>query len=148
MIDKVNYNTVIEKNKSKPTMITNIVKAFLVGGAISVFGQLLIYLNMELLDFDKQQSVSLMISTLIFLGCFLTAIGVYDKIGQFAGAGTLIPVTGFANTMTSAAIEYKKEGYVAGIAANMFKLAGSVIVTGVVAAYVFNIIRFTIGALI
>ncbi len=148
MIDKTNYKSIIEKNKTKPNMLANVAKAFLVGGSISVFGQLLIFLNMELLNFDKEQAVSLMISTLIFIGCFLTAIGVYDKIGQFAGAGTLIPVTGFANTMTSAAIEYKKEGYVAGIAANMFKLAGSVIVTGVVAAYVLNIIRFVIEAIL
>ncbi len=148
MIDKTNYKNLIKKNRIKPKFVANITKAFFVGGSISVFGQVLIYLNMELFDFNKEQAVSLMISTLIFLGCFLTAIGVYDKIGQFAGAGTLIPVTGFANTMTSAAIEYKKEGYVAGIAANMFKLAGSVVVTGVVAAYVFNIVRFAIGVFI
>ncbi len=144
MIDKTNYKNEIEKNKIKPNLLINITKAFVVGGLISIFGQLLIYLNIELLGFDKKQAVSLMVSTLILLATILTATGVYDKIGQFAGAGSLIPVTGFANTMTSAAMEYKNEGYVTGIAANMFKLAGSVIVTGVVAAYMFNIIRYIV----
>ncbi len=144
MIDKSNYNEEIKQNRIKPNVALNIAKAFFVGGLISIFGQFLIYLNMEFLNFEKDQAVSLMVSTLILLASFLTAIGVYDKIGQFAGAGSLIPVTGFANTMTSAGIEYKNEGFVAGIAANMFKLAGSVIVTGVVAAYVFNIVRYII----
>ncbi len=148
MIDKAKYKTQIQMNKEKPKLLVNVLKAFLVGGLISVFGQILIYLNMELLNFDKQQAGALMVSTLIFIGSLLTAHGVYDKIGQFSGAGSLIPVTGFANTMTSAALEYKNEGFVAGIAANMFKLAGSVIVTGVVAAYVLNIVRYVIEVFI
>ena len=84
------------------------------------------------------------VTTLIFIAALLTGFGVYDKIGQFAGAGAGVPVTGFANSIASAALEHKTEGIVLGIATNMFKLAGSVIVFGVVSAYVVGLIRYSI----
>ena len=83
-------------------------------------------------------------ATLILISSILTGIGIYDKIGQFAGAGSAVPVTGFANSMTSAALEHKSEGLVLGVATNMFKLAGNVIVFGVVSAYVVGIIRYVL----
>lgn len=81
-------------------------------------------------------------ATLILISALLTGLGIYDRIGQFAGAGSAVPVTGFANSMASAALEYKSEGLVLGVATNMFKLAGNVIVFGVVAAYIVGMIRF------
>ncbi|NQD52019.1 SpoVA/SpoVAEb family sporulation membrane protein, partial [Bacillus altitudinis] len=84
------------------------------------------------------------VATLILISSILTGIGIYDKIGQFAGAGSAVPVTGFANSMTSAALEHKSEGLVLGVATNMFKLAGNVIVFGVVSAYVVGIIRYVL----
>ena len=83
---------------------------------------------------------------MIFLSSFLTAFGVYDKIGQFAGAGTIIPITGFANSVTSSAMEYKSEGIVTGIINNMLKLAGSIIVTGIISAFIVSTILFLLGA--
>jgi stage V sporulation protein AC len=83
----------------------------------------------------------------VLLSAILTGLGVYDKIGQFAGAGSAVPVTGFANSLTSAALEHKSEGVVLGIATNMFKLAGNVIVFGVVAAYVVGIVRYAFKSL-
>ncbi|MFP3393555.1 SpoVA/SpoVAEb family sporulation membrane protein, partial [Brevibacillus sp. SIMBA_076] len=82
------------------------------------------------------------VATLSLISSILTGIGIYDKIGQFAGAGSAVPVTGFANSMTSAALEHRSEGLVLGVATNMFKLAGNVIVFGVVSAYVVGIIRY------
>ena len=85
-----------------------------------------------------------MIVTLIFVGCLLTCLGFFDKLVQFAKCGLIIPITGFAHAMMSATLEYRKEGMITGIGANMFKLAGSVIVFGVVSAYVFGLIRLLI----
>jgi stage V sporulation protein AC len=81
------------------------------------------------------------VATLVFLSCLLTGLGVYDNIGQWAGAGSAVPVTGFANAITSAALEHQAEGYVLGVGGNMFKLAGSVIVFGVVSAFFVSLIR-------
>ena len=86
----------------------------------------------------------LMIVTLVFLGCFLTCLGFFDKLVHFTRCGLIILITGFAHAMMSAALEYRKEGLVTGIGANMFKLAGSVIIYGVVSAYVFGLLRLII----
>ena len=91
--------------------------------------------------FEKANAGDPTVAILIILSVLLTSIGVYDKIGQWAGAGSAVPVTGFANSMASAAIEHRSEGLVLGVGANMFKLAGSVIVFGTVAAFVVGIIR-------
>jgi stage V sporulation protein AC len=84
------------------------------------------------------------VATLIFLSVLFTGLGVYDRLGQFAGAGSAVPVTGFANSMAAAAIEHRAEGLVLGIGGNMFKLAGGVIVYGVVAALVVSVIKWFI----
>jgi len=92
-------------------------------------------------NFSKEQAGNPTVATLIFLSALLTGLGVYDKIGQFAGAGSAVPVTGFANSIVSAALEHRSEGWVLGIGGNMFKLAGSVIVFGVVAAFFVALIK-------
>ena len=95
-------------------------------------------------DFNEKTAGNPTVATLILISSILTGIGIYDRIGQFAGAGSAVPVTGFANSMTSAALEHKSEGLVLGVATNMFKLAGNVIVFGVVSAYVVGIIRYVL----
>mgnify|MGYP003318512153 CR=1 FL=1 len=85
-----------------------------------------------------------MIITLIFLGCFLTCLGFFDKWVKFAKCGLIIPITGFAHAMMSAALEYRKEGLVTGLGSNMFKVAGSVIIFGVVSAYIFGLFRLIV----
>ncbi|XMB87467.1 stage V sporulation protein AC [Mycoplasmatota bacterium WC44] len=137
----IKYEKSIKKNVVKPKYVKNTFRAFLSGGLICVFGQLLLLL-FENFGFEKDEAGSLMIVTLIIIASLLTGLGVFDKIGQWAGAGSLVPVTGFANSMTSAALEYKKEGIVLGIATNLFKLAGSVITFGVVSAYLLGIARY------
>jgi stage V sporulation protein AC len=100
---------------------------------------------MNVMNFSEKDAGNPTVATLILISGLLTGLGIYDKLGQFGGAGSAVPVTGFANSMTSAAIEHRSEGIVLGVATNMFKLAGSVIVFGVVAAYIVGIIRYFYG---
>ena len=95
-------------------------------------------------DIPVREASVFMIITLVFIGCLLTALGFFDKLVSFAKCGLIIPITGFAHSMTSAAMDYKKEGLVTGIGANMFKLGGAVIIFGVVSAYIFGLIRILI----
>lgn len=138
---KEDYPNQIKQFHPKPTYFLNCLKAFIVGGFICMIGQGIQNLYAEVFQYSVIYAGNLTIATLILVASILTGLGVYDKIGQFAGAGSLVPVTGFANSMTSAALEHRSEGIVLGIATNMFKLAGSVIVFGVVAAYVMGFIR-------
>ena len=119
--------------------VKNVVLAFVFGGAICTIGQLLqnLYMlaGMELKDARGAVSV-----TLIFLGALLTALRIFDNIAKYAGAGTLVPITGFANSIVAPAIEFKSEGYVMGIGAKMFVIAGPVLVYGIMASATYGII--------
>ncbi|WLR43800.1 stage V sporulation protein AC [Bacillus carboniphilus] len=139
---KDDYKENVKKYHPKTPYFFNCLKAFLVGGVICAFGQVISNLYENVLNLSEETASSSTVATLILISAILTGLGVYDKIGQFAGAGSAIPVTGFANSMTSAALEHRSEGLVFGVATNMFKLAGSVIVFGTVAAYVVGMIRF------
>ena len=141
---KDDYKKNIKKFQPKPLYFRNCLKAFIVGGIICTIGQGIQNFYIYFFDFTKATAGNPTVATLILIASLLTGFGIYDNIGQFAGAGSAVPVTGFANSMTSAALEHKSEGIVLGIATNMFKLAGSVIVFGVVAAYIVGIIRYVI----
>ena len=136
-------SNLINKTNPKRKIVSNIIKAFVIGGTICLIAQIVNGILINFLD----EKLSSILSTLfmILLSSFLTAFGVYDKIGQFAGAGTIIPITGFANSVTSSAMEYKSEGIVTGIINNMLKLAGSIIVTGIISAFIMATILFLIG---
>lgn len=136
-------SNLINKTNPKRKIVSNIIKAFVIGGTICLIAQIV---NGILINFlDEKLSSTLSTLFMILLSSFLTAFGVYDKIGQFAGAGTIIPITGFANSVTSSAMEYKSEGIVTGIINNMLKLAGSIIVTGIISAFIMATILFLIG---
>ena len=139
---KDDYKNSIKKYQPKPKYSLNCLKAFLVGGAICCVGQGIQNFYISVFHFSEKDAGNPTVATLILISALLTGFGLYDKLGQFAGAGSAVPVTGFANSMTSAAMEYKSEGIVLGIATNMFKLAGSVIVFGAVSAYVVGIRYF------
>ncbi len=125
---------------SKPSpIIKDTIKAFTVGGLICVLGQLLLTVYGKVIS-DEQSAKTLVSCTLVFLAAVLTGFGVFDKIAKFAGAGTLVPITGFANAVVSPAIEYKTEGYVLGVGAKMFTIAGPVIVYGTVASVIYGVI--------
>ncbi len=142
---KDNYKKNIKKFQPKPPYVVNCVKAFLVGGFICLIGQGIQNFYMNVFNFSEKNVGNPTVATLILISALLTGFGIYDKLGQFAGAGSAVPVTGFANSMTSAAMEHRSEGIVLGVATNMFKLAGSVIVFGVVAAYVVGMIRYLLN---
>ena len=141
-MDKAKYQQLVKKNKPTENRIWNEALAFIVGGLMGVLGQALTELYASVLEIPTKEASSFMIITLIFLGCLFTCLGFFDKLVHKFGAGLFVPITGFAHAMMSAALDYRKEGMITGLGANMFKLTGSVIVFGVVSAYVFGIIRF------
>ena len=142
--DKNEYKQYVEKISPKPTYLKNIVMAFLVGGLICCIGQGINDFYMKIINLDKLAASSATSMTLIFLGSFLTGLGVYDLIGKRAGAGSIIPITGFANSIVSPAMEFKKEGYVTGVGANLFKIAGPVLVYGVSTSIICGLLYYFI----
>jgi stage V sporulation protein AC len=139
--EKEAYQKLIQKHTPKRPMLANSIKAFVVGGTICLLGQFLQQLFTAYLGFDEKTASNPTVAVMIFLSVLLTGFGVYDRIGQWAGAGAAVPVTGFANAMSSAALEHRSEGYVLGVGGQMFKVAGPVIVFGTVAAFVVALIR-------
>lgn len=142
--DKNEYKQYVEKISPKPTYLKNIIRAFLVGGLICCIGQGINDFYMKVINLDKLAASSSTSITLIFLGAFLTGIGIYDLIGKRAGAGSIIPITGFANSIVSSAMEFKKEGYVTGVGANLFKIAGPVLVYGVSSSIICGVLYYFI----
>lgn len=135
----------VDNNQPKRRIVFNSIKAFLVGGLISCIAEGLLEIYNKLFSIEEKTASSLVSITIVFITSVLTGFGIFDKIGQFAGAGTIVPITGFANSMTSSAIESKSEGLILGIMTNMFKLAGAVIVAGVVSAFLSGLIIYIIG---
>ena len=143
-MEKMKYKELVAKNTPKENYISNSLIAFITGGLMGVLGELLLELYSYVFNISANDASCFMIITLIFIGCLLTCFGFFDKWINFCRCGLIIPITGFAHAMMSAALEYRKEGLVTGIGANMFKLAGSVIIYGVVSAYTFGLIRLII----
>lgn len=139
------YDEIVKTNLPNENRILNAITAFVVGGLIGALGNFLIELYSYLFEISRNDSAIFMIITLIFLACFLTAIGVFDTFVKTGKMGVIIPITGFAHSMQSAILDYKNEGFVYGFGSNIFKLAGSVILYGVVASYFFALIRYLLG---
>jgi stage V sporulation protein AC len=135
------YQTLQQKHELKRPVLKNCIKAFLVGGLICMIGQAVSYFYIYYFNFTEQNVGNPTVATMVFFSMLLTGFGVYDHIGQFAGAGSAVPVTGFGNSVISAAIEHRTEGFVLGVGGNMFKLAGSVILFGVFSAFVVALIK-------
>ncbi len=144
-MDKNEYKELVKKHTPKETVVKSFFIAFFIGGVMGLIGQGLVDLYSNLFNISTADANIFMIITLIFIGCLFTALGFFDKFVNFAKCGLIVPITGFAHAMMSASLEFKKEGMVTGIGANMFKLAGSVIVFGVVSAYVFGLLRLLLG---
>ena len=139
------YNQIAESLKPKKTVLKHCIYAFVYGGAIGAIGQFFLELYMNIFEIDQQEATPIMIITIVLIAAILTGLGIYDRLGKKAGAGTFIPITGFANSMTSSALEAKSEGLVTGIGANMFKPGGTVITFGIVASFVLGGIRYVIS---
>lgn len=138
------YQDFAKAREPKIHILRNCIRAFLVGGIICIIGQGIQWVFMTYFNFDEKTAGNPTVAVLIFLSILFTSLGFYDHIAQWAGAGTAVPVTGFANTIASASIEHKSEGFVLGVGGNMFKIAGPVIVYGVFSAFVVAIISVII----
>lgn len=143
-MDNDKYQKIVSKNTPKKPVLENAIMTFLVGGLMGLFSELLLELYVYWLDIPRKESGVLVILTLISISSILTAFGVFDLLVNKLKSALIIPITGFAHSITSAAMDYKSEGLILGIGANIFKLAGSVILYGVVAVYLFGIIRILV----
>lgn len=138
------YQDFASDREPKRPVVKNCLRAFVVGGFICTIGQGLQWFFITYFNFTDKTAGNPTAAILIIISALLTGLGVYDHIAQWAGAGTAVPITGFANTIASAAIEHRTEGYVLGVGGNMFKLAGSVIAFGVFSAFVVAIVKITV----
>lgn len=138
------FDALVKGIEPKRPLLKNCIRAFLSGGAICTIGQILQWIFINYFGFDEKTSVSPTIVVLIFVAALLTGFGVFDHISQWAGCGTAVPITGFANSIASASMEHKSEGLVLGVAGNMFRLAGAIVVYGVISAFIVATIKMTI----
>jgi len=141
-MNKSKYQQIVDKNISKENRFGNAIIAFISGGVVGLIGQTLTDFYSRYFDISTKDASSFMLVTLIFFACLFTALGFFDKWVNFCRCGLIIPITGFAHSMMSAGMEYKKEGPIYGVGSNVFKLAGSVIFYGIVAAWIFGVIRY------
>lgn len=140
------YNEIVERYTPKEDRLKNAISAFLFGGLLGTLSEGLLRLYMMWFNMPRKEAGVIVILTLIILASILTALGIFDVLVTKFKSALIIPITGFAHSMTSAALEYRKEGFVLGIGANIFKLAGTVILYGIVSVYVFGLLRlFIIG---
>ncbi|MEK5334256.1 MULTISPECIES: stage V sporulation protein AC [unclassified Lysinibacillus] len=147
-MEKEQYQKLEQNITPTPPYLKNAVKAFVVGGLICTIGQAVSLFYIVFFNFTEATAGNPTVATMVFFAMILTGLGLYKKIGQFAGAGSAVPVTGFGNAVISAAIEHKSEGLVLGVGGNLFKLAGSVVLFGVVSAFFVALIKYilvTIG---
>ena len=144
-MEKKDYKRIVDSNKPKENRVSNSIIAFLVGGSLGVFAHLLSDFYQKAFDLSLKDANTFMLLTFIVLACFFTALGFFDKWVNFARCGLIIPITGFAHSVMSAGLDYKREGPIYGIGGNMLKLAGSVIVYGIVSATIFGSIRYLGG---
>lgn len=135
------YQNLTQKMTPKPNVLLNSIRAFVVGGLICVIGQLIINL-LNMAGLVRTEASTATTGMLILLGALLTGLGIYDEIGKFAGAGSIIPVTGFANSVVAPALEFKREGYVLGVGARLFTIAGPVLVYGIATSIIIGIIYY------
>lgn len=143
-ISKNEYLKAVSEMSPPSPIAKNCLHAFLTGGFICAFGQVLLTLY-RCLPMRLEDAKTLVSVSLIFITAVLTAVGVFDKIAKYAGAGTVVPITGFANSMVSPAIEYKAEGFVLGVGVKMFTIAGPVIVYGIAASTVYGVVYWLLG---
>ena len=146
-ISNKQYDEMVKKASPNSPIVLDCIKAFLIGGAIFCFGQLLFYIFRKS-GMSLDESRSLVSIALIIITAILTGIGVFDKIAKHAGAGTIVPITGFANSVVSPAMEFKSEGFIMGTGASIFKVAGPVILYGTTAASLYGLIYFIVEKVI
>ncbi|KAB3531478.1 stage V sporulation protein AC [Alkaliphilus serpentinus] len=140
--NKKRYQQLVKEISPKPHYIKNCTWAFFVGGFISMIGQFIHNSVERMLNLSHLEATNATILIMIFVGALLTGLGIYDRIGKRAGAGSIVPITGFANSIVSPAMEFKREGYIFGVAARMFTLAGPVLVYGITSSVLVGLIYY------
>lgn len=135
------YDKLVKKTSPNSKLLLDTSLAFVTGGSICVIGQLLLNLYLKL-NMDTETASNLTSVSMIFLGAFLTALNVYGDIARFGGAGTLVPITGFANSVVSSAMEFKSEGFIIGLGTKIFTIAGPVVVYAVISGVVCGILKY------
>ena len=135
------YKTLAQQYTPKPTIAKNVIRAFFVGGIICAIGQVIINLFVSF-GLSRTEASTAATATMIFLGALLTGLGIYDEIGKFGGAGSIVPVTGFANSIVAPALEFKREGYILGVGAKLFTIAGPVLVYGIATSIVVGFVYY------
>ena len=143
-MDSKKYQQIVDKHMPEENKSANLVTAFIVGGLMGVLANFLLELYIYAFHIPTKEASGYMLITFIFIACLLTGLGIFDHLVQKGKMGLIIPITGFAHSMQSSIMDYKKEGPIYGMGSNVFKLAGSVILYGIVSAYVFGLIRFLI----
>ncbi len=146
-VDETNYQEYVKQSMPKSNLIKECAMAFLVGGLICVFGEAINDFAKNVLNLDEEGVSAFRSALLIFLGALFTGIGIYDVLGRIAGAGSIVPITGFANSIVAPALEYKWEGYILGVGAKLFTIAGPVLVYGISASVLAGIIYYIIGVI-
>ncbi len=139
------YLDYLNKKSPNSTIVKDTALAFIVGGLICTAGQALYNIYSKGAGLDEENARTAVSITLIFISMVLTGLNLYNKIAKFAGAGTLVPITGFANAIVSPAMEFKKEGFVLGLAAKMFVIAGPVLVYGITASAIVGLVYYLIN---
>lgn len=128
------YQDYVKQKSPSSNLLRNSICAFLVGGSICSIGQLIVNIGMNYYELDKDKASIISAMVMIFLGSLLTGLGIYDDLGKIGGAGSIVPITGFANSIVSPAMEAKREGYIFGVGAKLFSIAGPVLVYGISAS--------------
>ncbi len=140
-----NYLNLVSRTEPKTKEGRTIFNAFMIGGLICSIGQFIRYVFMYVFSLSGDELAGATSIVMIFLGTLFTGLGIYDRIGKYAGGGTIVPITGFANSVCSPAIEFKSEGYVFGMASKMFVIAGPIIVFGVSSSVLVGLVYFFAG---
>jgi len=140
-VNQNKYSELVKQKTPPSALFKDVCLAFLIGGALCVAGQLINF-YIETFDMSTEDTGSLTSAAMIFIGALLTGTGVYDNIARYGKAGTLVPITGFANSIVSPAMEYKSEGFVMGVGAKMFVIAGPVLVYGITASVIYGIVYY------
>jgi stage V sporulation protein AC len=133
------YQMMVHNLNPNPPVLRNSLAAFGVGGFICAFAQVILNILLQM-GMGEQNAGTVTLVLMILIGALLTGFGIYDNIGKFAGAGSIIPITGFANTIVASAMEWKREGYIFGVAAKMFTVAGPILVYGTLTSIIIGII--------
>jgi len=146
-VDETNYQQFVKRKMPRSDLIKECTMAFIVGGAICVIGEALNDFAKHVLELDTEGVGAFRSAVLIFLGALFTGIGWYDVLGRYAGAGSIVPISGFANSIVAPALEYKWEGYILGVGAKLFTIAGPVLVYGISSSVIAGVIYYLVEAL-